>query len=77
MFSSLKILFLEGYFGGVCPNGGPPNLVRTIVSQASSYIVSSTVYVEQFKSFVFFWEGKHFKNLASENLDESARKTAE
>jgi len=36
------------------PPGVPPNVARLIVSQTSSYIVSSTFYVELFKNFILW-----------------------
>jgi len=51
-----KSFVFEGdNLGGCPPPGEPPNLVKKIVSHATSYIVSFTFYVEKFKSFVF-WE---------------------
>jgi len=53
MMSGSKVLFWENHFGELGPfPGGPLNLVRAIVSQISSYLVSFNFCVEQFKSFV-------------------------
>jgi len=53
MLSSQKFYFARTIMAGRRePHRRLPNLVRTIVSHTASYIVSSTIYVEQLKSFI-------------------------
>jgi len=58
MLSNSKVLFLGDNFGGVRPLGGPPNLVKIIVSQTTSYIVSFNFLCQAVQIGHFF--GPHF-----------------